>query len=303
MIRPRQIGIAINKEPVNKKEEKLLKALALYLKSEFVRYQQWITGAAWGVERDRSNLDDLKKLPVPLSKLSDDDLTEWARLHDEIVEADISARQQQQEEASRDKRTLWDKQCNTSSKVDNKLLILNNLLKQINGKVYKLLGIGKKQQWLIEDMLDVRMKLNDGNFTAVKAIKSATETEIYTFANIFQEELDLFLDHSGKKKVHKVKVLYADSSAVIIIDHLLRSMAARPVVVKVQDNKTHRELSKLQGKLKEIRSQWMYFTRCLQIHEGRTTYIFKPRERLYWLKSQALAEADDFIAEKLATDK
>jgi len=47
----------------------------------------------------------------------------------------------------------------------------------------------------------------------------------------------------------------------------------------------------------------MYFTRCLQIHEARRTYIFKPRQRLYWLKSQALAEADDFIAEKLATDK
>ena len=103
--------------------------------------------------------------------------------------------------------------------------------------------------------------------------------------------------------IYKVNVLYTDSFAVIIVDHLMRSKITQPVVVEVKDNKTRRELNKLQGKLTETRSQWMYFTRCLQIHEGRKTYIFKPRQRLYWLKSQALAEADDFIAEKLATDK
>jgi len=172
----------------------------------------------------------------------------------------------------------------------------------MNDKVYKLLGISKKQQWLIEDMLGVRMKLNDGK-TAKEARDPASKEEITDFAHIFQEELDLFLDHTGKRKVHKVKVLYAGTSAVIIVDHLMRSMATKPEVVKVQDDQTRRELNKIQGKLTETRSQWMYFTRCLQIHEARRTYIFKPRRRLYWLRSQALAEADDFIAEKLATDK
>ena len=107
----------------------------------------------------------------------------------------------------------------------------------------------------------------------------------------------------GKRKVHKVKVLYASTSAVIIVDHLKRSKATKPEVDEVQDDKIRQELDVLQDRLTETRSQWMYFTRCLQIHEGRKTYIFKPRQRLYWLKSQALAEADDFIAEKLATDK
>ncbi len=288
MIPPRQIGIAGDNIP-----KKLLKTLALYLNSEFVRYQQWLTSAAWGIERDRPNLADIKRLPMPLSVLSDVELTEWAKLHDEIVVADKLEREFQQ-----DRKTLL-----FNSPQETSLPSLNTLLKRMNGKVYNLLGISKKQQWLIEDMLGVRMKLNDGNFTAEKAIKSATEEEIYKFVCIFQEELDLFLDHSGKKKVHRVKVLYTDSTAIMIVDHLVRSMATKPEVVKVQDNQTRRELDKLQGKLTETRSQWMYFTRCLQIHEARRTYIFKPRQRLSWLKSQALAEADDFIAEKLATDK
>jgi hypothetical protein len=270
----------------------LLKALALYLNSEFVIYQQWLTSASWGIERDNSNLDDLKQLPVPLSKLSDDDLTEWANLHDEIV----ATNKREQENLQDEKVPLFGSRRKTSQPS------LNSLLKQMNDKVYKLLGISKKQRWLIEDMLDVRMELNDGKI-AKKATNPATEEQITDFAHIFQEELDLFLDHTGKRKVHKVKVLYADSSAVIIVDHLMRSMATKPVVEKVQDGKIRRELEALHDRLTEIRSQWMYFTRCLQIHEDRRTYIFKPRQRLYWLKSQALAEADDFIAEKLATNK
>jgi len=172
----------------------------------------------------------------------------------------------------------------------------------MNDKVYKILGISRKQRWLIEDMLNVRMKLNDGKI-ATEAIDLATEKEIEKFVRIFQEELDLFLDHSGRKKVHKVKVLYTNSSAVIIVDHLMRSMKTKPEVIEVQDDDVRQELNKLQGKLTETKSQWMYFTRCLQIHQARKTYIFKPRQRLYWLKSQALAEADEFIAEKLATNR
>jgi hypothetical protein len=267
--------------------------LALYLKSKIVTYQQWLTSASWGIERDNSNLDGLKKLPVPLSKLSDDDLAEWAKLHDEIVAANKRERESQKNRNT----PLFNSRRRTS------LPSLGTLLKQMNDKVYKLFGISKKQQWLIEDMLDVRMKLNDGVFDADEVIESATEKEMGDFARIFQEELDLFLDHTGNRKVHKVKVLYAGNSTVIIVDHLTRSTITKPEVVKVQDSKIRQELDELQERLTETRSQWMYFTRCLRIYEKRRTYIFKPLQRLYWLKSQALAEADDFIAEKLATNK
>ncbi len=286
VVPPSQIGLSGRRG-----QEEFLKALALYLKSKAAYYFQFWSAVKMGTERGIFNLDDLKKLPTPLACLSDAELTDWAKLHDEIVAADKRERESQQDK----KIPLFRSPRETSSPS------LNTLLKQMNDKVYKLLGISKKQQWLIEDMLDVRMKLNDGKI-AKEAIDSASKKEITDFAHIFQEELDLFLDHTGKRKVHKVKVLYAGTSAVIIVDHLMRSTITQPVVVKVQDGKIRQELDALQDRLTETRSQWMYFTRCLQIHEGRRIYIFKPRQRLYWLKSQALAEADDFIAEKLATE-
>ena len=187
MIPPRQIGIAGQDN-----QKRLLKALALYLKSQFVKYQQWLTSAAWGIERDRPNLYDLKKLPVPLSELSDSALTEWAKLHDEIAEAEERERRLRVKSRGYERTPLFE-HLGDSSKPKDSLPRLDDLLKKMNNNVFTLLGISKKQQWLIEDMLNVRMKLNDGVIDAKDVIEPATKKEIDEFASIFQEELDLFL--------------------------------------------------------------------------------------------------------------
>jgi hypothetical protein len=285
IIPPRQIGIS-------GAEKNLLKALALYLKSEFVTYQQWLTSASWGIERDNSNFDDLKKLPVPLAKLSDTQLSEWAKLHDEIVEADKKIL------ASRNNvDNLWGTPTNDAVTNQNSPTSkLDKLLKQMNEKVYQLLGINDRQHWLIEDMLNVRIKLNNGNI-AKEAISQATEDEIKSFARIFQEELDLFFDETGKKKTHKIKVPYTDNTAVMIIEHLQSHEEEEPEILEVKNDKTEQIFDRL--KTTQHKGQWIYYNRCLKIYEGRKTYIFKPRQRLYWLKSQALVEADDFLAEKI----
>ena len=228
--------------------------------------------ASLGIERNRSGEKYvIESLPIPAEALLEDsnEISKWAKLHDEIVATEKRERTDMQDKST----PLFNPGRGTSSPS------LDTLLKHMNKKVYKLLGISKKQQWLIEDMLEVRMKLNDGVFDAEEAIDSATEKEIGDFARIFQGELDLFLDHSGKKKVHKVKVLYAKNSAVIIVDHLTRSTPSKPEVIEVKDNEIRQELNTLQENLTEKRSQWMYFTRCLQIHQDRAI-VFSNRSLL-----------------------
>ena len=282
IIPPRQIGISGNQS-----QEPLLKALALYLKSDFVRYQQWLTCAALGVERDRPNLDDLKKIPIPLHTTTKDELVDWAELHDNIVEAE------------KNKRDFQDNPLFNPHTASSQSLEL--LLKKLNKKVNNLLGVKHKQRWLIEDLLAIRMKLNEGRI-AKEAISPATKKEMTDFARIFKNELDLFLDHTGERKVHKISVFYTDESTVLIVDHLKKSTTAMPKVAEVCDNKTRLKFDSLQRKLTGQKSQWLYFTRCMKVYEGRKTYIFKPRQRLYWLKSQALAEADEFIEGKIRTE-
>ena len=219
------------------------------------------------------------------------ELAEWAELHDKIVEAE-----KRELESQERKEILFSNFQKTSS-----LPSLKSLIKEMNDRVYESLGITKKQQWLIEDMLKVRFRLNDGRI-AREAIKAANKKEIEEFARIFQDELDFFLDHTGRNRVHKVKVLCAEKNTVMIVDHIRRPTITNPKVTIVKDSEIRHKLEELGKRLREERSQWMYFTRCLRIYEGRRTYIFKPRQRLYWLKSQALAEADEFIAEKLVTE-
>jgi hypothetical protein len=60
-----------------------------------------------------------------------------------------------------------------------------------------------------------------------------------------------------------------------------------------------RELQTMQLFLRERRSQWIYFNRNLRIYEGTTTYIAKPMQRLHWLESQAMIDANEIIAETL----
>jgi hypothetical protein len=86
---------------------------------------------------------------------------------------------------------------------------------------------------------------------------------------------------------------------VLLVEHLQHAMQTQPEIIEIQDKNGQRLFDGLQDKTTGKKSQWMYFARGLRVYEGRKTYIFKPRQRLYWLKSQALTEADEFIADKV----
>ena len=80
-VRAHQIGIAAAVGT-----ETLLKALSLYLSSDFVTYQQFFTSSQWGISTSIATLDSLKNLPVPLDKLSQQELSTWAKLRDTLAE-------------------------------------------------------------------------------------------------------------------------------------------------------------------------------------------------------------------------
>ena len=274
LVPPRQIGIAGKASQTD-----MLKALCLYLKSDFVAYHQYLSSALWGIERDRLNVDDLNRLPIPLGNLSTDELSEWVRLYNDLVETSSNIRQDSA-------GPLFD----DSQEDDNVKLLLN----QVNKAVYDLLGITKSEQYLIHDLLQTRMQLNEGAI-AREAVKLSSKSEITTYAAIMKSELDGFLNQADS---HLIKVYYSDDSAIIKILHVSTPRAGPPEVIKV-DAQTQAEFAKLARQLPREQGQWIYFNRGLRFFEGRTTYIFKPRERLCWLKSQALVDADEFIADKL----
>lgn len=74
---------------------------------------------------------------------------------------------------------------------------LNKLLTETNEAVYDLLKLTNPEKWLIEDLLSVRMKLNEGR-SPLETTRSQTPMEIREYANILKEELDGFLDNEIK---------------------------------------------------------------------------------------------------------
>ncbi len=272
----RQIGIAGKPSKTN-----LLKALTLYLNSEFARYQQFLTSTFWGIERDRPDKNDLENLPIPIDLLSGKELKKWAKLHDKIVIEEKRVRQ-------KGTNLL------VHGKAGDKL---NMLLDELNKAVYGLLKLNETEIWLVEDLLFARMKLNEGKIPQ-EATRSANLSEIQMYAEILKTELDNFLDNEIRDQ-HKVSAYYSDQLAVIKIEHPDIPPAGPVSVSKVSDSEIEEEFSRLRQNLSHRQVQWIYFERSLKYYEGRTTYFFKPIQRLSWLKSQALLDADEFIAEKL----
>ena len=279
VVPPRQIGIAGNVSKTN-----LLKALALYLCSDFVLYQQYMSSPSWGIERCVLSKKDLLSLPIPLDNLSPKRLEQWVNLYDEIVE--VSAK-------------LMKK--NTSSLFENTEGVsdLRPLLDRMNAEVYRLLGIDKSERYLVDDFLNIRMNLNEGKI-ADNAVKPATLSEIKSYAKVLKRELDDFLDNEIRDQ-HCISAFYSDALVILKIEHPKNLPAGSVQVIKLENKTVGKVFSKLGQNLFRQQGQWIYFNRNLKIFNGRTTYFVKPRNCLSWLKSQALIDADEFIAEKLTT--
>jgi hypothetical protein len=274
VVPPRQIGIAGSTENVG-----LLKALSIYLSSDFAFYHQFLSSSFWGIERDISDKNDLENLPIPLDDLSSHELSEWVSLHDELVMA--TSRESQ----------------NTLFNSRKEMIDVSPLLEQLNERVYALMGISQSERWLIQDLLHVRKNLNEGRI-AKEATMPADETEMLAYANVLKTELDSFLDGDIKDQ-HRITVFYSNDLAMAEIKHPRKPPAGQVSIVRVEDHDTKKEFKRIKKSLLREQGQWIYFNRNLKLFEGRTTYFAKPLQRLSWLKSQALTDADEFIAEKL----
>ena len=274
VVPPRQIGIAGSTENVG-----LLKALSIYLSSDFAFYHQFLSSSFWGIERDISHKNDLENLPIPLDDLSAPELSEWVSLHDELVR--VTSRESQ----------------NTLFNPRKEMINVSPLLKQLNERSYTLMGISQSERWLIQDLLHVRKNLNESRIDRA-ATMPANETEMLAYANVLKAELDSFLDDDIKDQ-HRITVFYSNDLAMAKIEHPRRPPAAQVSIVRVEDQNTKRKFKRIRESLLRKQGQWIYFNRNLKLFEGRTTYFAKPLQRLSWLKSQALIDADEFIAEKL----
>jgi hypothetical protein len=264
----RQVGIA---GPPAARQ--LLQVLALYLSSDFVAYHQFFDSTQGFVRNGLSTLASLRRMPVPA--LDELNLKAWITLHQQLVQATESV--QNPEESQR----------------------VIDLERELNSLVGEALGLAETDRWLIDDFVHVRMELTDGRI-GLAATGRPSKTDLESYGAALGDELDAFLD-PALELVHTITIVPETSSGVVEIEVGPRGRKRRAVIV--EDIAIGDRLRSIRARLDETHRQWLYFDRNLFLYAPRAAYVFKPMQRMLWTRSQALADADELIAEALVTVK
>ena len=74
---------------------------------------------------------------------------------------------------------------------------LDDLLQELNDKTFDLLRIKKSERWLVEDLVKVRLPLDEGKLGRA-AIDPPTVKELEKYAATLESELNSFLDDDSR---------------------------------------------------------------------------------------------------------
>lgn len=279
IVPPRQIGIVRLSD-----DKAFLKALSLFLSSDFAFYHQFIRSTQFGVQRGRATLAALRQMPIPLAQLSRAELKPWTDLHARLVKCPP--------------RKLYDEEENEDSLFQETTEDSEKLLVELNRLAAEALGLDARERALIHDLVQVRLALNDGKRGAA-AMRAPTVLELRAYAKRLKADLDDFVGDDSSR-LHKVTVVHdRDHSAMIEVDFTTDHRAAAEINVTRADNEAAAALRKTRTKLLREHAQWVYFNRDLRVYRGRQTYLFKPLHRFHWTESAAMMDASQLIAETI----
>ncbi len=279
VVPPRQIGISGSLD-----QSSLLKALALYLSSDFAMYFEFFEAPQAGIVRTRyGTLRTLQSLPIPLADLSSTELREWCELHHELTEAS--------------KEHLSGSLTAEGGK-PKKLKVLE---KELNRKVEAALGLSHRERWLVHDLVHIRMSLTDGKL-GEPAVRKPSRKDVLGYGEMLRDELDSFLD-PREGRGHRVAIYSGGEEGFVSVEPIVRSGDSPiPIDIREGGDSVTREMDRLQREHRDITRQWIYFDRNLFVYDRDRTLIFKPQQRIWWTHSQAMSDADEIISAALAPE-
>lgn len=285
IVPPRQIGIISTTGDTD-----LLKALAVFLSSEFAYYCEFFMTTKLGVERSISTLKTLRKVPTPVVSMAKQGIRKWAKFHDRLAEATLEAYRRD---------NLWHDEDSTASTQGS--IVDPKLIKELNELVYSALELRPKDQALVHDFVRVRCALDDGGLGA-EAVHPSNKTEMRKYATCLQKELDAFIEGelSGR---HDVQIVYDNDSGMICVTFVQNATTKGLVSVSKANTPEAKTLDKYRKRIRQQKSQWVYFNRNLRIYNDNQMCVMKPMQQLHWTATQARIDAMDIISESISRRK
>jgi N-6 DNA Methylase len=264
VIPARQIGITSPQGDRN-----LLKAIALYLNSDFVAYHQFLTTTQAGIQKSINTLKALRSLPLPFSE--NGSLREWERLYNRI----------------------------SSQCADRDDFNEPSLVKALNDLTADSLKLSSRARAAVHDLVHVKFGLTRGK-TGIAAVGHPVRGEFEDYATMLREELNGFIEASTDKR-HQVDVMFGGGSGLVSVNIVPADSVEQTVRVIEASSEAAAPLTKTRSLLSQQRDQWLYFDRNLRVYDGPRTYILKPLQHLHWTQTQAIRDAGEIIADSLRT--
>jgi SAM-dependent methyltransferase len=258
-------------------QENLLKALALYLGSDFARFFEFFAAAEMGIQKTVADLDTLKGLPIPLLAAESAQLKRWALLYDELA-------------------GIPDAETNVLRAHDGARRV--RLEQDANDMVFDALELSEQERWLVEDLIQSRLGLIKGKLGKDGVARPPDATALRLYADALGGALASYGGDEMGLRYH-VEVWPGGDLGVAVVTPS-SSEGTDLVAVKPASADLNKDLSALRARLRQSHGHWLYFERELIIYEQDRAMLVKPMQQLHWLRSQALQDADNLIAEALA---
>jgi len=262
VVPPRQIGITSTTN-----DERFLKALALYLNSDFVAYQQFFSTTQAGIQKSIGTLQSLRSLPIPFA--TGQPIDEWVALYEQIF------------------RELPDRD---DFNRPDLVALLNKLTSEF-------LRLSARAMAAVHDLVHVRFGLTRGK-TSAAAIGLPGPLELTTYAKTLVNDLDAFIGSTNDAR-HHADILVGGGQGLIAVRLAFADHGAEPVRILNASDEGAVRLAEARARLTQRRSQWLYFNRNLLVYDGTETYILKPLQHLHWTRTQAIQDAGEIIADSL----
>jgi len=266
VIPPRQIGIGASTD-----KSALLKAITLYLNSDFPLYYQFFHSPEKGIQKTIGTMRELQGTPIPFDETSGSALQPWVELFEEVIEQ------------NRDRDDFSG----------------SPLIGKLNELASDALQLTRRDRDLVHDLIHVKMDLTRGK-VGRRATAVPQDDEFHEYALALRNELDSFLGEDMTSR-HRVRIAAGHDAATVEILLVPNTHSPQPISVESAGPRLSVEMALARASGRQEFAQWFYFDRNLRIYDGALTYVCKPMQRMHWTRTQALLDAGEIIADTLVS--
>lgn len=268
---------------ITKENTKLLMFLAAVLNTNLADYYFFHISANLGIERDQIYVNEIRLLPFPLPKDTDDPQNS-RRIIDQIV------RQMSYLKASIEKEYMG-----REEKVKSAMQNMEPL-------VYEYYGISEREQMLIEDTVKI-FKRSMMPTSVSKEVRTIRKPTLLDERKDYVELLCEILNSWAKRSKFRVsgKVEFSNILGTSVVT-LCKSGKSKPFQQSQTSDELQAAFKNIQKTLPERKGRFTYH-RGLKAFDRDNLYIVKPLALRHWTKTAAFNDADEIAAAILSSGR